>query len=258
MSVDALHFVYKNKIASDMAILSFRKFNPTSIYVVIGDGGEDYYDVCTRHDCFYLHSPIHLGYPEIPHGFRKEKVLEYLRRFYAAVSLCRASHVIIMEDDVCIINHIRVEEQDEMLVTENCLGNLIHPAVLQAFMQVSGNADLDNFYGMGGGSIFNRKTFLASYPGFLQFVDANFEALQGLYPALGWTDCIISLAMMFAGKKHRINPQLHELGVWGQDHRGRNYEGIEEELRSKHAILHHYKKYYDLAASAAPGAPDRA
>ncbi len=244
MAVDALHFVYRNKVASDMAIRSFRQFNPAATYVVIGDGGDDFYDVCAKHGCIYLHSPVHIGYPEIPHGFRKPKMLEYLRRFHAAVSLCTASHVVIMEDDVCVINHVSVSEEDEMLVNENAYENPIHPLVLKVLAVASGNPDLDSFYGMGGGSIFKRKTFLAAYPGFLQLLEANFEAMQGFYPAIGWTDCIISLAMMFAGKKHSISRQIHELGRWGQDHSGRNYDGIEEKLRSKHAILHHYKKFY--------------
>ena len=50
MSVDALHFVYKNKIASEAAIASFRKYNADSAYVVVCDGGEDYSDLCKKYD----------------------------------------------------------------------------------------------------------------------------------------------------------------------------------------------------------------
>lgn len=244
MSVDALHFVYKNKVASEAAIASFRKYNPNSTYVVISDGGDDFSEICSKHGCVYIHSPIHIGYPQIEYGFRKPEILEYLSRFGAAVSLCRSSHVIIMEDDVCIINDIKVSEDDEMLVTVNCLQNYIHPSILDVFRKISGVADIDNHYGMGGGSIFKRKTFLDIYPQFRNFVEVNFEAMQSVYPSMGWTDCIISLAMMASGKKHRVNPQLHELGIWGQDHSGRNYDGIEDRLRENHSILHHYKKYY--------------
>jgi hypothetical protein len=244
MGVDALHFVYKNKAASEAAIASFRKYNPDSVYVVVCDGGDDYSDICRRHACVYIHSPIHIGYPQSNYGFRRDPALQYLSRFNAAVSFCKSSHVMIMEDDVCIINNITVSDDDEMLVTVNCLQNYIHPAVLNLLVQISGNKDMDNHYGMGGGSIFKRDTFFQIYPAFRKFIEDNFDAMQDVYPSIGWSDCIISLIMMAAGKKHKVNPQLHELGIWGQDHRGRNYNGIEEALKDKHSILHHYKKYY--------------
>jgi hypothetical protein len=246
LSVDALHFVYKNKIASEAAIASFRKYNADSAYVVVCDGGEDYSDLCKKYDCVYIHSPVHIGYPQSNYGFRLPQILEYLSRFNAAVSFCKSSHVMIMEDDVHIINNVKVLDEDEMLVTKNCLENYIHPSILDVFKKISGDNGIDNHYGMGGGSIFKRKTFFDVYPQFRTFIENNFEAMQNIYPSIGWTDCIISLAMMACGKKHKVNHQLHELGVWGQDHGGRNYDGIEDLLRNKYSILHHYKKYYNL------------
>lgn len=244
MSVDALHFVYKNKVASEAAISSFRKYNPYSTYVVICDGGDDFTDMCRKHNCVYIHSPFHNGYPQGASGFNKAQMMEYLARFNAAVSLCKSSHVLIMEDDVCVINDIIVREEDEMLVTENCLQNYIHPTIIDAMKKISGNQNLDNHYGLGGGGIFKRETFLNSYPQFRAFVELNFDIMQKMYPTVGWTDCINSLAMMLAGKKHSISSQVHELSRWGQDHSRINYDGVEDRLRQKHSILHHYKKYY--------------
>jgi hypothetical protein len=149
-----------------------------------------------------------------------------------------------MEDDVCVINDITVCEQDEMLVTENCLQNYIHPSILNEMKRISGNPNLDNHYGLGGGGIFKRETFADIYPRFRTFVELNFDVMQSIYPTVGWTDCINSLAMMMIGKKHTISSQVYELGQWGQDHSGRNYDGVEERLKDKHSILHHYKKYY--------------
>ena len=87
MTIDALHFVCKNPIAAEKAIESFRKFNPTSTYVVICDGGIDHSSICKKYNCEYIHSDKHIGYPQIPHGFYFPEMMEYLDRFSNAVSL---------------------------------------------------------------------------------------------------------------------------------------------------------------------------
>lgn len=244
MSVDGLHFVYKNKVASEAAIASFRKYNPDSTYVVICDGGDDYSDICRKHGCVYIHSPINIGYPQGQHGFRKPQMMEYLRRFSAAVSLCRADHVLIMEDDVCVINHVIVPSDVDMFVTENCKQNYIHPAIIDAIRSLSGKEVVDNHYGLGGGGIFRRKTFKSIYPVFESVMDLNFERMQEIYPTMGWTDCANSIGMMLAGSRHTFNPQVYELSRWGMDHSKIDYNGVEESLREKYSILHHYKKHY--------------
>jgi hypothetical protein len=241
MSLDAIHFVFQNKIASEEAIRSFRKFNPESKYVVICDGGSDYSDVCFRNGCEYLHFEQNLGYPHPIYGHRKSNILEYLKRVHDAVSLCAASHIITMEDDVRIISGIEVKDSDEMLVTKNGLNNRIHPDVIRI---ISENSDVDglrdNYYALGGGSIFRRKTFMDSYEKFLKFIEPHFDYLQSIYPTIGWTDCMMSLLFLFAGKHHTINSSLHELNPLG----GEDYDGLEVSLRDRYSILHHFKKNY--------------
>lgn len=244
LSVDALHLVYKNKVASEAAIASFRKYNPNSTYVVICDGGDDYSDICRKYQCVYIHSPINIGYPSEGYGYRKQQMMEYLRRFSSAVTLCKSDHVLIMEDDVCVINNIIVPPNMEMFVTENCKQNYIHPVIIDAIQSLTGKKDIDNHYGLGGGGIFKRKTFENIYSVFSAIMDSQFEKLQEIYPTIGWTDCINSIAMMMAGAKHEFNPQVHELSRWGMDHSKINYDDVEERLCDKYSILHHYKKHY--------------
>lgn len=248
LSIDALHLVYKNKVASEAAISSFRKYNPDSTYVVVCDGGDDFSDICRNHNCIYIHSQENIGYPEKIFGYKKSQMMEYLRRFSAAVSLCKSPHILIMEDDVCVINSINVPPDVEMYVTENCKHNYIHPSLLEFIRNVSGE-NSDNHYGLGGGGIFKRETFQMIYPYLMSFVDKNFDAIQEIYPTIGWTDCMNSIAFMLAGKKHQFNPQVYELGRWGEDHSKKNYDGVEDILREKYSILHHYKKYYSFGSS---------
>lgn len=241
MNLDAIHFVFKNKIASAEAIRSFRIFNPESKYVVICDGGSDYSDVCLRHGCEYLHCKLNLGYPHTVYGHRKSNIMEYMKRVHAAVSLCTASHIVTMEDDVRIISEIKVTDSDEMLVTKNGLGNRIHPDVIRIIAENSDSGLLrDNYYAMGGGSIFRRETFVDSYEKFMEFIDHKFDIMQSIYPTIGWTDCMMSLLFLFAGKSHTINHRLHELNPLG----GEDYDGLEEGLRDQYSILHHFKRNY--------------
>jgi len=243
MTIDALHFVCKNPIAAEKAIESFRKFNPTSTYVVICDGGIDHSSICKKYNCEYIHSDKHIGYPQIPHGFYFPEMMEYLDRFSNAVSLCKNDNILIMEDDVHIINNISVTPQDEMLVTKNCLGNYIHPSIVY-FLSTIAKSPIDNIYGMGGGSIFKKQSFEIAYKRMKPLIDLNFKEMQEIYPTIGWTDCIISFILMGIGKRHKVNPQLHELTSWGQDYSKINYDNIDELYNNGISILHHYKKHY--------------
>lgn len=240
MSLDAIHFVFRNKIASSEAISSFRKFNPYSKYVVICDGGDDYSEICSLHGCEYLHFNTNLGYPQPIYGHRKSQILEYLTRVHHAVSMCISPHIIIMEDDVRIISDIKIEDSDEMLVTKNGLKNIIHPYVIKFIVENSNiSGSRDNYYAMGGGSIFRRNTFINSYEKFFTFISEHFDHLQSIYPTIGWTDCIMSLLFLFAGKNHKINSRLHELNPLGEE----NYEKLEVCLKKDYSILHHFKNY---------------
>ncbi len=245
MSVDALHFVYDNLIATEKAIESFRKFNPLSTYVVICDGGKDFSTICKKYNCQYIHSDKHIGYPKIPYGFYFSDMLEYLDRFNKAVYLCKNNHILIMEDDVHIINNIHVNFEDEMLVTKNCLQNYINPSLLHFLTQIS-KSQIDNFYGMGGGSIFKKESFDIAYKKMQPIINENFEKMQKIYPTIGWTDCIISFILMGIGKRHKVNPELHELTSWGQDYTKINYNNIDDLIKEGVSILHHYKKYYNI------------
>lgn len=242
--IDAIHFVYNNLIATEKAIESFRKFNPSSKYIVICDGGDNFSKICEKYDCDYIHSNKHIGYPQIPHGFYYEDMMEYLDRFSKAVSLCKNQNIIIMEDDVHIIDNITVNESDEMLVTKNCLQNYIHPLIIDFLTKIS-KTNIDNHYGMGGGSIFKKQSFEEAFVKMKPLIELNFNEMQKIYPTIGWTDCIISLILMGIGKQHKVNNQLHELTSWGQDYTKINYDNIDDLYQNGVAILHHYKKYYN-------------
>lgn len=245
MTLDALHFVYKNPVATEKAIESFRRFYPSSNYIVMCDDGYNYSDMCERYNCDYIHYNIRVGYPKNPHGYRFNEMMLFLERFSAAVSRCKNSHILFMEDDVHVLNPIQFLNDDEMLVTKNCQNNFLHKDVLNLLKDLSGNTP-DDFYGLGGGAVFKRDSFLTAYNKMKPVIESQFNQLQIVYPTIGWIDCILSVIMMSIGKKHKINAQYHDMCLWGEDYSKINYDCIDELKDSGISIVHHYKKYYDF------------
>lgn len=243
MTLDALHFVYKNPIATQKAIESFRRVYPTSNYIVMCDDGYDYTDICNKYKCEYIHYNNRVGYPKNPYGYKFDQIMIFLERFSNAVSMCKNSHILFMEDDVHVLNTIQFSDDDEMLVTKNCQNNFIHNDILN-FLEKISESRPDSFYGLGGGAVFKRESFVTAYAKMKPIIELKFNEFQRIYPTIGWIDCILSVIMMSTGKKHKINPYNHEMCLWGDDYSKINYDCIDELRDNGISIVHHFKKYY--------------
>jgi hypothetical protein len=237
----AVHFVYNNKIATEEAIKSFRCYYPDNSYILIGDGGEDHSDLALKYNCHYIHQTKRLGYPNNHYGYLKEDIFEYFNRIYTACSLSNSSHLILMEDDVHIINDIKFVENVEIFSTQQSdtffngnKGNIIHPYVMNLLNCID---MLNNWYAAGGGCIFNVKTFLENYQGFLNFYDRHFDFIQNkVQSIIGWPDYSLNLLYLFSGKINTINNRLYEF------RNPASYDYLH--LKEDYDILHHYKKHY--------------
>ena len=238
----AVHFVYNNKKATEEAIKSFKNFYPENSYVLIGDNGENHYELAKKYNCTYINSNVHLGYPDNSYGYFINSILEYLKRIYIACILSNSSHLILMEDDVLVINDIQFNENDEMLTTfqsdsffNGKNGNIIHENIMSL---ISNNKNLNNWYAAGGGCIFKVSTFIENYFNFIEFYKNNFEFLQKkIQSIIGWPDFTLNLLYLFSGKKNTINSRLYEYK------KNENYEFFDK--INDYDILHHYKKYYN-------------
>ena len=239
----AIHFVYNNKKATEEAVKNFRKFYTENPYILICDNGENHSDLKKTYNCTYIHRNVRLGYPNNNYGYSMEGILEYLKRIYVACILSDCSHLILMEDDVLIINHIQYNENDEMLATNQSdsffngkNGNIIHQNIMS---YMPNNENLNNWYAAGGGCIFKVSTFLENYFNFVNFYKINFHFLQkNIQSIIGWPDFTLNLLYLFSGKKNTINTRLYEY------RKDENYEFFDKV--NDYDILHHYKKYYNL------------
>ena len=91
-----------------------------------------------------------------------------------------------------------------------------------------------NYYGTGGGSIFNAKTFLENYERVIKIFEEEFDYIkENLCGNLGWVDVWMPMYYFLCGKHYRHNNLLTETTsnpIW---------------TISKEPIVHQYKVHYE-------------
>lgn len=229
-SIAAFHHVFNNLTATEEAIKSFRKYHPSAPYFLLGDDGVDHYELCKKYNCNLFQFNLHLGYPP----FDKYGIIEWLSRVFLACAKSNTTHIMLMEDDVHIINPINFEHNWELAGVSSHWNDSLHPVIIEKIVSFSGNYPLQSWYGGGGGSILNTKTFLENYYKFVSFYFDNFDYFYNYQKILGWTDFTLTTFFFFSGKNYTVNPRLYEI------------KGDCDELKLKKDfdILHHYKKFY--------------
>ena len=237
MTLGVFHQVYNKPKALKESIKSFRKYHPDNPYVLICDGGEDFAAIAKKYNCVYLHEKDNLGYRDHNHpsgiyGMTKDEVLVWLERFKRACELCGTDHIIMMEDDILIRGEIHVPDDWEF-AGQAKPGNYLREEFLDYMTRKYGVEWNVNYYGTGGGSIFNAKTFLANYDRVINIFDEEFDYIKrDLCGNFGWVDVWMPTYFFLCGKEYRHNNQLTETTsnpIW---------------TISKEPIVHQYKVHY--------------
>lgn len=229
-SLAAFHHVYDNLRATEEAVKSFRQYHPSEPYFLLGDGGVDHYELSKKYNCNFFYFNNHLGYPP----FNKFGIIEWLSRVFLACAKSNTTHIMLMEDDIHIANKIQLDKSWELAGYPGHWNEPIHPIIMDALTNHSGKRPLQNWYGGGGGSILNTKTFLENYYKFINFYFDNFDMFYSYQRILGWTDFTMTLFFFFSGKEYKVNPRLYEI----------NGEYDLEKLKENYDIIHKYKKYF--------------
>ena len=90
-----------------------------------------------------------------------------------------------------------------------------------------------DWYGAGGGSVYNIDTFLDNYHTIYDFMDFEFEfILKHLDFRFGWLDLYMQICYFMLGKDYSINTNLTE--VWKTP----NFRETE------FSLVHAYKELY--------------
>lgn len=225
---------YEN--ASVEVIKNIRKFYPDSSIIISSDAGPDYYNVSKQYDCQFQYYNNNLGYPEMPHGYKKDKALEWLKRFYVACLLCKETHIMCAEDDIAIVNTIHLK--DDWEIYAHGTTNFVHPAVLKLCEDFSGVAPSRPYYGAGGGSIYKVDTFIQNYHRIVNLFEQVFDQIMPHYPTFGWYDCYMTIYYFLCGKEYVINPGIFEIKPLNKNF---DLASVDKE---KYQIVHLYKNFY--------------
>ena len=151
----------------------------------------------------------------------------------AFCELCGTDHIIMMEDDILIRGEIHVPDDWEF-AGQAKPGNYLREEFLDYMTRKYGVEWNVNYYGTGGGSIFNAKTFLANYDRVINIFNEEFDYIKrDLCGNFGWVDVWMPTYFFLCGKEYRHNNQLTETTsnpIWTIS------KGI--------SIVHQYKVHY--------------
>jgi len=223
--------------ASVECIKNIRKFYPDSSIIISSDAGPDYCAVAKEYNCQFQYYPENLGYPEMPHGYRKDKALKWLERFYVACVLSKGTHIMCAEDDVAIIGKINIPDDCEIFA-HNTPNNYVPEFIFEYCKRISGVDPKTRYYGAGGGTIYKIDTFIKCYPKLVEIFEHDFEAIQDNYPTFGWYDCFMTIVYFMCGKPYTINDGIFEIKPLNKNF---DLSTVDAE---KYPIVHLYKNHY--------------
>ena len=222
--------------ASEEVIKNIRSFYPDSTFVVASDAGPNHCELSREYNVHFQYYPKNLGASIMPHGYKKEAVMEWLRRFYIACLLTKETHIFWAEDDIALLRQIEVKDEWEIYAHDTT--NYVPEGLLKFCEEVSGKYPSRPFYGAGGGTIYKVSTYIENYFKIVSIFDQIFEQVQEQYPTFGWYDCFMTIVYFMCGKEYTVNPGIFEIKPMNK-----NFD-LESLDKSKYSIVHLYKNHY--------------
>jgi hypothetical protein len=202
------------------------------------DSGPDYYDICKNNNVDLLHSQLKLGYPVGDFGYRKDKMLELMKRMYVAFIKTNTTHMMYVEDDVLVRGKLTLDPNWEVAAySPICPFDGIFTKHIEEY---SGVIPSVSGYGTCGGTIFKVSTYVDNYFKLVEWVNTYFDYIQTrVYQQIGWMDCFFTYCYLLCGKQYSVNPYLHcNWGPNGSPCAHLNDPSVEWQ------ILHGYKEKY--------------
>lgn len=189
--------VYSNKRAVYECLYSFRRYYPDEPITLVCDGGEDFSSIADEFNCTYRYCQENI----LPHGRMRglAAVNEYLTRIKEHCVSTFSDWVVLLEEDVQTLRRIKYFPEAD------CAGTRMNPysPALTALLTKQFGPGVYG-YGMCGGSIFRRESFLHAYgrdlTPYVHFDDR----------IAGWGDIPLTLIFHLAGLRYQVWSEVSE------------------------------------------------
>jgi hypothetical protein len=190
---------FSNKRAVFECLKSFRKYYPSVAITLVSDGGDDFNEIKQKFNLIYKYSNQNI----LPQGKMCgiDGVEEYFKRIYEHCISVNSEWVVILEEDVITLRNINY------FPTTECAGprlNSYSPELTNFLIKNYG--DKQYGYGMCGGSIFKRKSFIDA---FNKFLDLK-SCVQYDNRITGWSDIPLTLIFHLAGLDYSVWHEISE------------------------------------------------
>lgn len=192
--------VYSNQKAVFECLKSFKTFYKNTPITLVSDNGDDFSEISNFFKTQYVHADKNI----LPKGKMSgiDGVDEYLKRIYNHCLNNKTEWVVLLEEDVRTIRHIRSFPNTE------CAGPRLNPysvALTNHLKELHGIKEYG--YGMCGGSIFKRKSFIDAYEN-----NNNIKNYLKYDERLaGWGDIPLTLIFHINGYNYSIWEEVSEI-----------------------------------------------
>jgi hypothetical protein len=152
--LDAIYFFYRQPVAFEASLRSFRQQYPESTIVLIGDlGCYDYSKLAEKYKCHYLLAEKKIGTQNYSAHLNSLTLDQYLDLWQRAFSLMKEDYVLLLEDDTHVYKPVDVSFLNYTINGCNP-GEKLHP-LLTSWL----GSKASPIYGGCGGCIFDKKFF---------------------------------------------------------------------------------------------------
>jgi len=193
----SVHYqTWKNKKAVHKVLTEFRKYFPNNPIKLVSDNGETYDDYIDEFKLVYEFKNSNV----FPGGrFGKiEDCYEWLSRVNDTCQMFETEWVVIFEDDV-----LTKSDKIEFPYSDSG-GFIVNPwsIELTRVLKQKNNINLNFGYGMCGGSIFRRTTFIDCYKKLNEFPLEELSKLDNRI--IGWSDTLINCLLQYFGYTYQV------------------------------------------------------
>lgn len=222
----SIHFqVWKNDEATEFAVKNFRKHFPNEKIRLVSDNGNDYTNFVKKYNIDFEFSNKNI----FPNGrFNSiDGCYEWLSRVNDTCIKYDSKWIMLFEDDVF------TKDSNIIFPEEDSAGLICWPwnYPLHNLLVFKNNKNKNFGYGMCGGSIFKRETFIEAYKKINEF---NLEELSILDNRIVLaSDCLINCFLQYFGASYTLWNKLEDM----------TYPGWSES--SDTCFIHGYKHLYN-------------